>query len=57
MQWARAQTGHATVLEVSWLMIVLRAPFFWLVMRIVAFVAVSRVGKGAVLGMMVCVWL
>ena len=36
-------------------MIVPHAPFFWLVMRIVAFAVVSRVGNGAVLGMMVCV--
>ena len=30
---------------------------FWLVMHIVAFVVVSSVGNGAVLGMMVCVLL
>ena len=56
MHQARARTGHAMVLEVS-LMIVPRVPFFWLVMRIVAFVVVSSVGNGAVLGMMVCVLL
>ena len=56
MQRARAWTGHAMVLEVLWLMIVLHAPFFWLVMCIVAFAVVSSVGKGAVLGMMVWVW-
>ena len=57
MWWARAQIGHAIVLEVLWLMIVPRAPFFWLVMHIVAFAVVSSVGKVAVLGMMVCLWL
>ena len=52
----RACTGHAVVLEMSWLMMVPQTPFFWLVMCIFVFVAVSRVGNGAVLGMIVWVW-
>ena len=50
---ASARTGHAMVWEVSWLMILPRAPFFWLVMRMVARAAVERVDRSAVLGMMV----
>ena len=48
-----AWTGHAMVWEVSWLMMLPQAPFFWLVMRMVAHAAVERVDRSAVLGMMV----
>ena len=48
-----AHMGQVMVLDVSWLMMLLQAPFFWLVMRMVALVAVERVERSAVLGMMV----
>ena len=47
--------GHASVLEVSWLMMLPWVPFFWLVMHMVILAAVYRVERLAVLGMMV--WL
>ena len=45
--------GQAIVLDVSWLMMLPQALFFWLVMRIVAWAAADRVERSAVLGMMV----
>ena len=47
----RAQTGQASVLEMSWLMMLPWAPFFWLVMCMVAWVVAYRVEQLAVLGM------
>ena len=44
--------GQVIVLDVSWLMILPRAPFFWLVMCMVAQAATERVEWFEVLGMM-----
>jgi hypothetical protein len=42
------------MLEVSWLMTLPRALFFWFVMHMAAFLAVYSMVRLAVLGMMLC---